>query len=201
MQIDIEQKAISFGDKYTILLDGKEAYYARGAVFTILAKISLSAEKQGTPLLVINKKFAPFMAEYTITMADGSILNFTTLSVWGYHYQCVMGNDTYDIYGNRGLKYSIYKNNVQVAYFVAASAVLFFGDSYTLYADDDCNQELLIAFCLIIDNYAYNDNGKYTITINLGKIGIGMKKFDSEWRPNKGKIPTNWEEKILASTE
>ncbi len=188
MQIDIIKKNISIGDKYSVLVNGIQSYFASKALFQLLAEISLTKEKGGEAILVINRKFTPFKATYTIQLGESEILDFKTISYWRLAYQCVCGADTYDIYGNRGLKYSIYKNDVQVAYFTEASVTTFKGDSYTLYADDECNKELLIAFCLIVDNYANNDNSKSTININIGNIGIfGLKKFDKDWKPKQGK--------------
>jgi len=189
MRIDITQQDISIGDKYSILVNDQQTYYASGAVLTLLAEIKLTKEKGGEPLLVIKKKFSPFAATYTIKLSDGTMLDFTTVSILQMQYQCVCGEDTYDIYGNRGRKYSIFKNDVQIGYFVEAAVTMFMGDNYTIYANSDCDKELVIAFCLIIDNYANNDSRKSSININFNLGIFGLRKFDSDWEPNDGWLP------------
>lgn len=61
----------------------------------------------------------------------------------------------------------------------------FEGDNYKIIADNDCDQEMIIAFCLILDDSRSNQRS-YSgnmVTFDLGNIGWKLKKFDEEWRP------------------
>jgi hypothetical protein len=183
MEIDINQKTISIGDKYSIFIDGQQEYFASLKLFTLLPEISLFKANTTEPVLVIEKKFMPFKASFNITIPHLGILEFTTTSVWKSQFQCINGKDTYGIYANKGTKFSIYKNDVQVAYWNHEAVSWFDGDNYRIYADSDCNKELMIAFCLILDNFENNDRGKGALNIDVGNIAWGLKKFDESWQP------------------
>ncbi len=198
MKIDVNQRAISIGDKYTIFINGSEEYFASVAIFTLLAEITLSRGKGKDSLLMIKKRLAFFKARYDIKIGGTETLEFITTSILKKQYRCIQGFDTYDIYANRGRKYSIYKNDIQIAWFEDAAVTWFNGDNYSMQADDDINKELLIAFCLIIDNYANNDRGKSALNINIGNLGVfGAKKFDKDWQPKKLKLKNRAEEEVV----
>jgi hypothetical protein len=182
MVIDINQKEISMGDKYRIYVREQETYIAKRQIFQLLPEIKLFLIDTDVPRLTINKKFAWFKAKYDITRMDGSVLDFRTISYWKSYYQCQNGVDTYDIYGHRGRKYSIYKNNIQIAFWDKEAVVWFEGDNYKIKADKDCDVELLISFCLIVDNFSSENHGGNVVTYDLGNFGFQAKKFDESWR-------------------
>jgi hypothetical protein len=111
------------------------------------------------------------------------VLEFRTVSVWKCEYECQVGQDCYHIYGHRGRKYSIYKNDKQIAWWNKNAVSWFAGDNYKIISDADADIDLLISFCLIIDNFS-SDSGKgNTINIDLGNIGFQARKFDPAWQP------------------
>ena len=59
----------------------------------------------------------------------------------------------------------------------------FDGDNYAITADNNCNIELIIAFCLIIDNHKSKRHGDSALSYNIGNIGGQVKEFDKYWRP------------------
>jgi len=58
----------------------------------------------------------------------------------------------------------------------------FAGDNYKITADNDCDIDLIISFCLIVDNFSNNDKDGNTVTYDLGNIGFQVKKFDNTWQ-------------------
>ena len=68
--------------------------------------------------------------------------------------QCRVGPDLYLIYGHRGRKYSIFKNDIQGAWWDRKAVTWFAGDNYKIIADKDCDIDLIISFCLIVDNFS-----------------------------------------------
>ncbi len=183
MEIDINQKAISIGDKYNIFVNGVEEYTASVELFSFLPEISLFKKDEKEPTVIIKKELTAFKALFTITIMAGNVLKFTTTSFWKWQFQCISDNDTYTVFANKGRTFSIYKNDTQVAYWELQMVSWFKGDNYKLYADNNCDKELLIAFCLIMDNYENNDSSKTTVNFDFGGIGWGLKKFDPEWKP------------------
>jgi hypothetical protein len=85
--------------------------------------------------------------------------------------------------GHIGRKYSVYKNELQVAWWDKEAVSWFDGDNYKILADIDCDLDLIISFCLIVDNFSSNENDGNTVTYDFGNIGFQAKKFDENWQP------------------
>ena len=183
MEIDVNQKKISIGDKYQIYTDRQQTHFATRQLLQLLPEINLFENSGGRPRMIITKRLSWFKAKYDITRWDNNILNFRTKSIWKLHYQCQSGPDLYDIYGHRGRKYSVYKNDVQVAYWDKKAVTWFAGDNYKIIADRDCDKDLILSFCLIVDNFSSDSNDGNTVTYDLGNIGFQAKKFDETWHP------------------
>jgi uncharacterized protein YxjI len=183
MEIDINQKKISIGDKYQIFINGQQTHRASAKIFRIFAEINLFDMSSDFPEMTIKRRFAFFKAKFDITRKNDAVIELRTISFWKSHFQCVSGADMYDIYGHRGRKYSVYKNDRQTAWWDKQAVSWFNGDNYKIVADKDCDKNLIISFCLAIDNYASNDNEKKAVNIDIGKIGPQARKFDPNWQP------------------
>ena len=183
MEIDINQKKISIGDKYQVFIDGIQTHRAAAKIFRIFAEINLFDLNSDFAETTIKRRFAIFVARYDIAKKDGNVYQLITKSFWKGHLQCVWAGDVYDIYAHRGRKYSVYKNDRQVAWWDKEAVTWFNGDNYKIIADKDCDKLLIISFCLAVDNYASNDKEKNTVNFNIGRIGPQAMKFDSTWQP------------------
>ena len=183
MIIDINQKKISIGDKYHVFMNGQQTHNASAKLFRLFAEINLFELPSEKPVMTIKKKFAFFTARYDITRWDGKTVEFKTYSFWKGHFRCLNGPDLYDIYKHVGRKCSIYKNNVQVAWWDKQAVTWFNGDNYTITADNDCDKNFLISLCITMDNYSSNDSEKGTINFDFGRIGPQAKKFNPDWKP------------------
>jgi uncharacterized protein YxjI len=183
MEIDINQKKISIGDKYSIFTDGQQTHSASRELFHLLPVVTLSRNNNDGPVMTIKRRLSWFRAKYDIILSGTNILEFRTVSYLKSQYQCRNGNDCYDIYGHRGRKYSIYKNNKQVAYWDKQAVSWFAGDNYKIIADKGSDVDLLIGFCLIIDNFRSDDHDGKTVDIDVGNIFFQAKKFDTGWQP------------------
>jgi uncharacterized protein YxjI len=182
MIININQKKISVGDKYQIFIDREPTHRAASKIFRWFPEIDLYENVSEQPVLTINRKFSFFLAKFNITLPDGSTMAFRTESFWKGHYRCDNGGDSYDIYRHNGRKCSVYCNNRQIAWWDKKAVTWFNGDNYTIVADRHCNRNLVIAFCLILDNYSSEGN-KNTVNIDVGRIGPQAKRFDKDWTP------------------
>jgi uncharacterized protein YxjI len=183
MEIDINQKKISIGDKYQVCIDGIQTHRAAAKIFRVFAEINLFDMGSDFAVATIKRRFSFFLAKYDITKKDGNVYQLVTISFWKGHLQCAWANDMYDIYAHRGRKYSVYKNDKQIAWWDKEAVTWFKGDNYKIIADKDCDKLLIISFCLAIDNYASNDKEKSTVNFNIGRIGPQAMKFDPTWQP------------------
>lgn len=183
MIIDIRQKKLSIGDQYQITLNGEPIYTASREVFQWLAEILVFDVPANRLSIKINKRFHLFKANYEISL-DAMVCSFKTVSYLRAHFRCQNTGDNYDIYGHRGRKYSIFKNGRQVGWWEKDRVTWLEGDQYRIIANDDTHIELLIAFCLIIDNYFSSNHGEDIMTINWGYFGLQARHFDQDWRPD-----------------
>jgi uncharacterized protein YxjI len=183
MEIDINQAKISIGDKYKVFIDGQQTHAASRQLFSFLPVVHLYAFGDEQPRMTIAKKLSLLKAKYDITRWDNDRIEFRTISFWKPQYQCQVGADTYMIYGHTGRKYSIFKNDVQIAWWDKAAVSWFAGDNYKIIADKDVDVDLVISLCLVIDNFSSDSHDGNLFTINLGNIGFQVRKFDPTWQP------------------
>lgn len=183
MEININQKKISIGDKFQVYIDGVQTHHAAAKVFRVFAEINLFDMNSDFPELTIKRRFSFFKAKFDISKKDGIAHQLVTRSFWKAHFQFAMGADLYDIYGHKGRKYSIYKNDRQVAWWDKKAVTWFAGDNYTIIADKDCDKTIIIGLCLAIDNYSSNDKEKGAVNYNFGRIGPQARQFDPNWTP------------------
>ena len=184
MEIDINQKKITIGDKYSIYVNGEESYHASTELISLMSKIYLFNNQENSAKVVMNKRWGWLGAKYDIKYGSNT-LNFRTQSFWKLHYQCQLGEYLYDIYGHKGRKYSVYENDRQIAWWDKEMITWFEGDNYHIVLDDDCEFELVISFCLILDDYSSSNSDGNTITFDFGNIGGQKKEFNTTWQPNQ----------------
>ena len=115
MRIDINQKKISIGEKYNIFVEGEPAYFATAELFRLLSEIDLGKQRGGGTLLTI-KKDGHGLYISMILFVGNAIYPFLVKKIWKRQYQCQADSDLYDIYGQKGRKFSVYKNDRQVAW-------------------------------------------------------------------------------------
>lgn len=183
MEIDINQKKITIGDKYQIFIDGQQTHHASSQLLKMLTEIILFENDRDTAIMTINKRLFLFSPKYDITRWNDQLLQFRTISYWKLHYQCLYGDNNYEIFGHRRRKYSIYKNGIQIAWWDKEAVTWFAGDNYKIIADSDCDVDLIISFCLIVDNFSNNDHAGGSFTYSFGNIFFQAKKFDKTWLP------------------
>jgi uncharacterized protein YxjI len=181
MRIDINQHRISIGEKYDVFIDGQASYCAASSLFRILRVIDLYTVDGDMPLLTIKRRLSFIIRKYDI-LRKGDLYPFSVLKFWRRHFRCLVGRDIYDIYGHRSRKFSIYKNDVQVAWWEEASVTWFKGDNYAMLADNEADREILIAFCLIIDD-SHSRKKHGAVNVHLGYIGPEDRAFNPSWTP------------------
>ncbi len=182
MQIDINQKKIALGSKYEIVRNGKTIYKAASKLFRFLSEINLFRPEDDHVLLSIHRLFSFFTAKYSLEMDNGSEALFYTVKYWKNHYRCEYRGKGYDIYGHRKRKFSIFKNDNQIARFEKEAVSYFEGDNYKLTADDDVEVILLLGFVLVIDNYRNRSRNRGIINYDFGSV-FEARPFDENWIP------------------
>ncbi len=182
MEIKIDQKRFSLESKYTILIDGIEKCNATSKLFKWFAEINFESSETHELKYTIKRKWAWFKFSYDITNNKQIVYEFRTLSFWKRHYQCIINNDNYEIFGHKGRKYSVYKNNKMIACWEINKVTWFEGDKYRILADNNVDPEIISCFCILLDN-ANSDNKRDAMNWNIGWLGPEVKPFDETWFP------------------
>lgn len=182
MIIDIHQKKIALGAKYEIVQKEKTILFAASRLFRFLSEINLFRASDEQGIAQIKRKLSFFKALYTITMSSGSEILFYMVLFWRNHYRCEYRGKTYDIYGHRGRKFSIYKGGKQIAWFEKKAISYFEGDNYRITANDDADVTLLVSFVVVIDNYRSRRHNRGIVNFDIGNI-FQARVFDESWRP------------------
>jgi uncharacterized protein YxjI len=182
MRIDINQKILAIGNQYKIYINKKETYYAETELFTFLPIVNLYPIENLNPKLTMIKMLSWFKPKYKIRFPDESKIEFKSESYLKSFYRCKHNSDLYEIYGHVNRKYSVFKNNVQIASWDKDAVTFLEGDNYVLFINNNTNHELIISFCLIIDIIKRKSKSGNLITIDLGNIWE-IKKYNPDWKP------------------
>lgn len=185
MIIDINQQKVAIADKYRISINGQEVYRAARKLWRIFAEVDLFYRDEGEPRLTIKKRLSFFKPSYVI-FVGGDAYRFTTRNFWKHVYLCDIGADHYEVYAHRGRKYSIFCNDRQVAWWDKDAVSVLAGDHYVITAADDADAAVLVAFCLIIDNYRSDEHDDKLVNYDVGNL-LQAKKFDPYWQPRSRK--------------
>jgi uncharacterized protein YxjI len=181
MEIKIEKKKISLKEGYVITIDGKQAYAASRGVWK--AGVQLFKDGSATPVLTIKPKFTWSRPKYNLVAPDGTIHLFETKKMYTkFDAICINGDDTYEVCGHRGRKYSIFKNNVQVAWWSKKAISFFAGDSLKLITDDKIDLDFILALCITVEHLKTRRRKNRYINMDFGKI-FQSRKFDKNWQP------------------
>lgn len=179
--IQISQKKISIGEKYSISINGMPTLKAARRLWKLFPLIEVMHVQGGDPIYSIEQRYA-FLRPSFIFNFGPNRYELTTISWWKRHYQVHMGQDIFDIYGHRGRKVSIFLNGRQVAWFDSAAVTFFSGDQYTIHADAAVSVDWMVAIVLFWDCY-YNRRNKSAVNIRFGSL-VQAIPFDRTWVPS-----------------
>ncbi len=183
--IEINQQPISIlsQSKYNILVNGMPYYFAKKSYFHFLTAFRLYDNQNRKQALAVKNHYYRWMNRYKIVRSDNTEIEWETVELIKRHHRCVVNNDTYDIYGHKERKFSIYKNNVQIAWWDKNMVSFFAGDQYKIIANSDCDKELITTFCLIIDQFK-DDNKKGELNLDIGNLILPeARPFNPAWQP------------------
>lgn len=183
MIININQRKISFGDKYDIYVNKHLNFSAKGKVFRLLAEIDLTDIHSDVVVYTIKRKFSWIRAKYELKDELDRVYELKTESVIKGHFSCDFNQDRYELFRHKGRKCSIYKNEEQIGWWDKKAVTWLNGDNYTITTNDDINLPLVIALCIAMDNFLTAGN-KGTFNVDIGKLNSGVKPFNELWEPN-----------------
>jgi uncharacterized protein YxjI len=181
MEVTIQERTLSFRSEYEIETPGCY-YFAQKAAFSFSKKIKLQSSDERI-LASIQGRFSFFREKYDFTLSDGRVFNFWCEKRWKRVFDCEGEKDSYRLYGHKGLRYSIFQNDRQIAAFTKNRIVLGKGNQYEISLNDDA--DLIVILCMVLAiNTSEDDDNDTSVTIDLGSIGPEEKPFDERWQPS-----------------
>jgi uncharacterized protein YxjI len=180
MDMTVQERKVSFSSEYDITAPA-DSYYARKAILALTDKIEIT-KQDGAAAAHIQGHFSPLRSKHDFIFADGRAFTFECEKMWTQVYACQGAGEAYTLYVHRGLKFSIFKDDRQVAAFTKNLVVLGSGNNYEIRMDSDADA-LLIACMVITINSAEFDDDKESVSIDFGNIGPQGRRFDEAWEP------------------
>lgn len=177
--VDVSQKKISIGDKYTIAINGQPYYRAKTSIWKLFPKVDLLPLQGEQIFMSLERGFGIIIPKITFTIGT-MYYNLETLSWFKSRYAIRVGKDYFEIVGHRGRKVSIFQNGMQIAWFNNEAVTFFSGDNYHCTANANAPGEWLIAIILFWD-LQFNRGDKKAINIKLGSI-FQTQPFDKNWQ-------------------
>ena len=178
MELRIVQNYPSFFEtKYFVSCDGREMFFAKKVGFQLPLKPKIGLFDSGKNQIFTITKHSPILVEFDITFANGEIAEFRTQNLISQHYTLHFQNQEYSIKGHKGRLYSIFRKEMQIAWFEWDKLESY----YTILADNDANKEILIGIVLVLEiRFKYDDRRFY----DYGNQGNSLATFDQLWKPN-----------------
>jgi uncharacterized protein YxjI len=179
VDVSIKERRISFTSEYDIATPAGE-YYARKTFFSFTDNLELTTAG-GSLVAKIEGEISPLRHKHDFHLADGREFHFGCEKLWTNVYACEGNGETYRLYGHRGLNYSIFKDDRQIAAFSKNRVVIGKGNEYEVRLDHDADLVLILCMVLTI-NSSENDDDDSTVTVDLGNF-TQDRPFDESWEP------------------
>ena len=181
MEITIQENRFSFRSEYEIETPSSY-YYAKKAFFSFPAKLVLKSSDERV-LARIRGRLSFFREKYDFTLSDGRVFRFWCEKRWKRVFECESDKERYCLYGHKGLRYSVFRDDRQIAAFTKNRIVIGKGNRYEILLDDDADVVLIACMALAICTSEDDDNDA-TANIDVGSIGPEEKPFDEGWQPS-----------------
>jgi len=177
----IKERSLSFRSEYEIETPGC-CYFAKKSAFSFPAELMLQSSDERL-LAKIQGRLSFLREKFDFTLADGRTFHFWCEKRWKRVFDCEGSNDTYRLYGHKGLRYSIFQGDRQIAAFTKNRIVFGKGNQYEISLNDDADAIVIICMVLAICT-AEDDDDNASVTIDVGSIGPEERPFDERWLPS-----------------
>jgi hypothetical protein len=140
----------------------------------------LSLDRKQTFARIKSRSF--FKVRFDFLLSSDAPYRFSRVNLWKGVFVCERAQEHYTLYTHKGLNYSIFRAEDQVAAFSKNRFVIGGGDRYEIHANSDEDALLMICIVLVVDVLDGADHE--TVTIDLGNVGPEARRFDESWEPD-----------------
>jgi uncharacterized protein YxjI len=180
MNVTVQQAPSSLPSKYEIETPGA-IYSAEKTLISLHNKIELFAP-HGRSLATLRGHFS-FRSKYDFELSDGKVYHFCCEKLWKRVFTCESAGESFRLYQHKGLNFSIFQNDSQIAAFTKNKVKIGAGDCYEIRMNDDANLIVIICITLAIDCSLFSDDSA-TVTYDFGNIGPEERTFDDSREPS-----------------
>ena len=181
MDVTIQQRKFSLRSEYDIETPAC-IYLAQKKFLSFRDMVKLFGPREHL-LATIKGHFLSFRSKYEFELTDGGVYHFFCKKMWKGVFLCENGKESFRLYQHKGLNYSVFKNENQIAAFTKNRIKVGEGDCYEIRMNGDANLIIIICMTLAID-CSENEDNTATVTVDLGNFGPEERPFDTSWQPS-----------------
>lgn len=181
MIVTIQQREFSWRSEYEIETPSC-IYFAQKKYLSLLGQIKLFAPRERL-VASIKRYFSWFRPKYDFEQTDGPTYGFRCEKAWRGVYVCENAGESSHLYQHKGLNFSIFQNDVQIAAFTKKRVKIGAGDCYEIRMNDDANLIVIVCMTIAIDSSEFDDDPS-TVTYDFGNISPEARPFDNSWEPS-----------------
>jgi uncharacterized protein YxjI len=181
VNVTIKEHKFSLRSEYDISAPSV-AYSAQKAYFSLLDKLEIQTG-DGRVVASLKSHLTVFATDYDFLLADGRTYKFTSEKIWKGVYLCEGSGENYHLYQHKGLLYSIFKGDSQIAAISRNSFVIGSGNEYDIAMNSDADVVVISCMILALNTHESDDNND-AFTFDFGSIGPEDRKFYESWGPS-----------------
>ena len=182
MDLSIKERIISLRSTYDVVAPDGAAYTAEKKIFSLFPNLKVV---DGSGQIVVNLKggFALFSQKYDFVFSDGRTYHYKTEHRIKPVYLAEGNGEAYRLYRHRGVKFSVFKGDTQIAAVTKNRIAIGSGNEYQVRINSDADPLIVTAMVLAF-NSSKEDDKKGALTVDVGYMGLEAKSFDSSWQPS-----------------
>src|ERR1700677_5067385 len=114
MVLSIKERIISLRSTYDIVAPDGKAYTAEKKIFSLFPNLKI-VDASGQQIVNLKGGFALFSQKYDFIFTDGRTYHYKTEQRLKPVYLAEGNNEVYRLYRHRGVKFSVFKSDSQIA--------------------------------------------------------------------------------------
>jgi hypothetical protein len=181
MDVVIQERKFAFATEYDISGAGHNLR-ARKEFLSFPARIQVGLASER--MVTLQGRFSLIRRKYNFHFADGRDYAFQCEKIRKGVYVCKRGQEAYRLYQHRGLKYSVFRNEEQIAAVTRNRFVAVGGSRFDIRMNRDADLAMVVSMVLAMNTSDGNDHFDASTAIEHERRGSEDKKFDAAWQPN-----------------
>jgi len=182
VNVTIKEHKFSLRSEYDIT-SPSTVYIAQKALLSLLAKLEIRTQNDRV-VATIHGNFSLFRANYDFALADGRNFHYHCEKLWKGVYSCEGADGSYHLFQHKGVRYSIFKDDTQIAAITRNKFIVGSGNEYDIEMNGDADLVVVSCMILALNTEDGDDSDQGTFTYDFGSLGPEDRKFDESWQPH-----------------